>query len=258
MSPSTRPGRVLGRPGPRRAIAAGPSAGRRPGSRGAARRWSPGPAAGSRSRRAGESWWSARPGTGPAPPGPCNSAQPLMRAGALSAAGASRAGSTSAGGCAPGPGRVLVRPHHRRVRRDRPRPARPPDHSQRAAGPGSSPRSHPLTSGGAGYRRSSSSRTAPAGPATGTRPGSGRRSRRSPAGDHSTGAPAADEPAATAPAAPTPHPSGHAASAAPHPRRNPSGNTTKIYGTRPSAPPASSSRPSWPALVRGSRGGTAR
>jgi hypothetical protein len=36
-------------------------------------------------------------------------------------------------------------------------------------------------------------------------------------GDHSTGAPAADEPAATAPAAPIPHQSGHDAQAGHHP-----------------------------------------
>jgi hypothetical protein len=99
-----------------------------------------------------------------------------------------------------------------------------PHHTQHGAGPGSSPTSHHRTSGGAGYRRSSSSRTFPAGPATGTPPGSGRRSRRGPAGDHSTGAPAADAQAATAPAAPTPHRSGHAVSGDPHPRPNPSGD----------------------------------
>jgi hypothetical protein len=89
-----------------------------------------------------------------------------------------------------------------------PRPSTPglrPHQPRHAAGPGSSPRSHPRTSAGAGYRPSSSSRTAPAGPATGTPPWSGRRSHRSPAGDHSTGAPAADEQAVTASAAPTPH-----------------------------------------------------
>jgi hypothetical protein len=103
-----------------------------------------------------------------------------------------------------------------------PRPSTPclaPHHSQRGAGPGSSPRSRPPTSGDAGYRQFSSSRTVPADPATGIPPGSGRRPRRSPAGDHSTGAPAADAQAATAPAAPTLHRSGHAASAGPHPRR---------------------------------------
>jgi hypothetical protein len=108
-----------------------------------------------------------------------------------------------------------------------PRPSTPgprPDHTRPAAGPGSSPRSHPQTSGDAGYRRSSSSRTAPADPATDRPYGSGGRSRRSPAGDHSTGAPAADAPAAAAPAAPTHHQSGHAASACPHPPGNQSGN----------------------------------
>ena len=50
-------------------------------------------------------------------------------------------------------------------------PCPPPHHTRRAAGPGSSPRSRPLTSGDAGYTRSSSSRTAPADPATGTPPG---------------------------------------------------------------------------------------
>jgi hypothetical protein len=103
-------------------------------------------------------------------------------------------------------------------------PARRPHRTRPAAGPGSSPRSRPRTSGDAGYRPSSSSRNALAGPATGTRSGSGRRSRRSPAGDHSTGAPAAAARAAKAPAAPTHHQSGHAASTAPHPPGNQSGN----------------------------------
>ena len=45
-------------------------------------------------------WSCYRAGVGLTPPGSCNSAQPLMRAGTLSAAAAaSRAGSTSAGGC---------------------------------------------------------------------------------------------------------------------------------------------------------------
>ena len=102
--------------------------------------------------------------------------------------------------------------------------ATPPGRDNCHRTPGSSPTSHPQTSGDAGYRRSSSSRTAPAGPATGRPYGSGGRSRRSPAGDHSTGAPAADAPAAAAPAAPTHHRSGHAASACPHPPGHPSGN----------------------------------
>ena len=80
-----------------------------------------------------------------------------------------------------------------------------PHRTQRAAGPGSSPRSRSRTSGGAGYRQSSSCRSIPAGHATGTQSGSGRRSRSSPAADHSTGAPAADAGAAAAPAAPIPH-----------------------------------------------------
>jgi hypothetical protein len=57
-------------------------------------------------------------------------------------------------------------------------------------------------------------------------PGSGRKSRRSPAGDHSTGAPAPGEQVAAAPAAPTPHQSDRVASAGHHPRRHPSGNDT--------------------------------
>ena len=104
------------------------------------------------------------------------------------------------------PCRVDVRRRLRAARRRRagapgppwhpPRPSTPcppPHHSRSAAGPGSSPRSRPLTSGDAGCRRSSSSRTAPADPATGTRPGPGGTPRRSPPGDHSTGAPAADD-----------------------------------------------------------------
>src|SRR6266566_674013 len=89
-----------------------------------------------------------------------------------------------------------------------PRPSTPgprPHRTRPAAGPGSSPRSRPRTSGDAGYRPSSSSRTVPEGPATGTPYGSGRKLRRSPAGDHSTGAPAADAAAAAVLAAPTPH-----------------------------------------------------
>ena len=173
-------------------------------------------------RRAGGSCWSARPGTGLRSPGSCNSAQPLRRAGALSAAGASRAGSTSAGGWRRAPAACwwARTPWHR------PRPSSSPCASSQPARSASRifSQSHQPTSGDAGYRRSSSSRTAPAGPATGTPPGSGKRSRPSPAGDHSTGAPAADVQAATAPAAPTPHRSGHAVSAGPHPRRNPTGN----------------------------------
>ena len=64
-----------------------------------------------------------------------------------------------------------------------PRP--PPGRTRPAAHPGPAPRFRPRTSGDAGYTRSSSSRTAPAGPATGTRPSSGGRSRPSSAGDHS-------------------------------------------------------------------------
>ena len=68
------------------------------------------------------------------------------------------------------PGGVLVRPHHRGIGADG--PAFPSASSQPAAArPGSSPRSHRVTSGDAGYRRSSSSRTPPADPATGSRPG---------------------------------------------------------------------------------------
>ena len=183
----------------------------------------PGQRRGTQSRRADESCWSGRPGTGPTPPGSCNSAQPLRRAGALSAAGASRAGPTSAGGWRRAPAACwCARTTVASAATVHPRPA--PHRNPPAAGPGSSPRSHPLTSGDAGYRPSSSSRTAPADPATGTPSGSGTRSRRSPPGGHSTGAPAADAQAAAAPAAPTPHQSGHASSADHHPRGNPTGN----------------------------------
>jgi hypothetical protein len=56
-------------------------------------------------------------------------------------------------------------------------PGRWPRRTRPSAGPGSSPRSRLRTSGDAGYRRSSSSRTALAGPATGLPSGSGGRSR---------------------------------------------------------------------------------
>lgn len=61
-----------------------------------------------------------------------------------------------------------------------PRPSTPgprPDRTRPAADPGSSPTSHHRTSGDAGYKPSSSSRTAPADPATGRPSGSGGRSR---------------------------------------------------------------------------------
>src|SRR5262249_3042563 len=99
-----------------------------------------------------------------------------------------------------------------------PPPPRGPHRPHRAAGPGSPPRPRPPPPGGAVYPPSSRPRTAPAGPATGIPSGSGRTPRRSPAGDHSTAAPAWDAPAATAPAAPTPHRSGHVVSAGPLPR----------------------------------------
>src|SRR5512140_623983 len=98
-------------------------------------------------------------------------------------------------------------------RRSPPSPCPRPHHSQPAAGPGSWPRSHPATSGDAGYRPSSNAQTPPADHATGTPPGSGRRSRRSPSGDRPTGHPAADPRARTPAGAPTPHQSGHGDSA---------------------------------------------
>src|SRR6266566_165805 len=63
-------------PGTAARSSAGPSAGRRPANRGAARRWSGGPAAGIPNLPAGGSCWSARPGTGPAPPGPVTPRRP--------------------------------------------------------------------------------------------------------------------------------------------------------------------------------------
>src|SRR6266487_2285874 len=84
-----------------------------------------------------------------------------------------------------------------------------PHRNRPAARPGSAPRSRPATSGDAAHRRCSSSRTRPAGPATGTRSGSGTRCPRSPSGGHSSDAPAADAPATTAPACPTPHRTRH-------------------------------------------------
>src|ERR1019366_3248737 len=75
-----------------------------------------------------------------------------------------------------------------------PRPHRSPP----AAGPGSSPTSRPATSGDAARRRSSCSRTHPAGSPTG-----------SPPGDRSPGARDANAPAIPASAAPIPHPAGH-------------------------------------------------
>ena len=125
---------------------------------------------------------------------------------------------------APRPGRVLMGPHRPWHRPPPPSPGHALHRTRPAARSGSFPRSRQRTSGDAGYRPCSSSRTAPADPATGTRPGPGGTPHRSPAGDHSTDAPAADDGAATAPAAPTPHRSDHAASAGPHPRPNPTGN----------------------------------
>jgi hypothetical protein len=94
----------------------------------------------------------------------------------------------------------------------RPRRTRP------ARRPGPAPRSRPATSGDAAHRRCSSSRTPRAGPATGTRSGSGTRSPRSPPGGYSSDAPAADAPATAAPACPTAYRSGHDDSAD-HPPR---------------------------------------
>ena len=218
LSPSTRPGLVRGRPGHRRAIFSPPISGARPGNRGAARHWSPAIAADTRNRPAGGSCWSARPWTGPAPPGP------VTRPRTGDAAGRSARPAP----VAPGP--------HRRAGRARRAPAacwcaRTTVASAATVHARPSASSHPARSRSRiisqapspDQRRcrlspSSNSRKAPAGRATGTRSGSGRRSRRSPAGDHSTGAPAADEQAVTAPAAPIPHQSGHDALTGPHPR----------------------------------------
>src|ERR1039458_2960907 len=122
----------------------------------------------------------------------------------------------------PRPGRVLVRPDHRRVRRDRPRlplrritadPQRVHDLLPRTVTwPAAMPAIHRLPVPGPLPNvpppvnpPPSSPRPAPPAPATGTPPGPGGTLRRSPPGGHCTGAPAADDPAAKAPAAPTPH-----------------------------------------------------
>ena len=139
------------------------------------------PAAG---RRAGEPWWSARPGpaqrlpvlaglAGSVPAGGvlvirCS---PPCAPGRSAAATASRSGSMSpAAHAAPRPRAGAPGPPSHPPPPSTPCP--PPHHTRPAARPGSSPTSRPLTSGDAGYTRSSSSRTAPAGPATGTPPGS--------------------------------------------------------------------------------------
>ena len=158
-----------------------------------------------------------------------------MRAGALSAAAASRAGSTSAGGACRAPAACwCARTIVASAATAHALPCRLVAASPQA-GPGSSPRSRPLTSGDAGYTRSSSYRTAPGGPATGIPSGRGRTPRRSPAGDHSTDAPAADDAAAKAPAGTTPHHSRscrliRSSSTAQSKRKQ----STKIYRTRPS------------------------
>ena len=88
----------------------------------------------------------------------------------------------------PGSGRVLVRADHGGIGAEGPVRA----FGLVAPGPepsGSSARSRPVTSGDAGYRRSSSARTPRAGHATGSRSGSGTRSRSPHAGDRTTGAP---------------------------------------------------------------------
>ena len=101
-----------------------------------------------RSRPAGGSCWSARPATGPAPPGSCHSAVPLARTGALSCAwSAAPDPHQPAAGAAPRPTcRAPAPPSHP------PRPSTPgprPDRTRSAADPGSSPRSHRRTSGDA-------------------------------------------------------------------------------------------------------------
>src|SRR5262249_61539706 len=85
-------------------------------------------------------------------------------------------------------------------------PRAQPHRTRPAARPGSSPSSHPATSGDAAHKRCSSSQTPPAGPATGTPSGRGTRSPRSPSGGRSTGDPDADAAATAAPACPTAHP----------------------------------------------------
>lgn len=83
-----------------------------------------------------------------------------------------KASGVTAGRRRAGPGRVLMGPHDRRVDPARPVLAPRPGHSPPATHPGSSPRYRPVTSGDAGYRRSSSSRNTRADPATANPSGS--------------------------------------------------------------------------------------
>ena len=205
MSPSTRPGRVRGRPA-RRAIVSLAMRDRKARDRGAARRWSPGPAVGTGHRRAGAPWRSARPGTGPAPPflsfvvapdadrvAQHRYRQP-RRVNVLG--GVSRAPAACCARGSPCIGRDRPR---RALRLVTPRPQHTQDFSHV---PSPDQRRCRHTPSSSSYRS--------AGPATGTPPGSGTRSRQSPSGGHSTGAPAGDGRASAAPAAATPHRSAHA------------------------------------------------
>ncbi len=214
MSARIWPALVLGRPGPRRAILSRSISGMK-----ARETWRC-PAlvtrasGGTRRPRGGGPWCSARRGTGPAPPAPsacpassrrpadpCHPAQPPVRAGALSTATARRPGGMSFGGSCRAPAACwCARTTVASAATVHALPSAASHPARKASR--TSPTSRPRTSGDAGCTRSSSSRIAPAGPATGSRPGSGGRSRRSPAGDHSAGAPAADERAAAVPAAP--------------------------------------------------------
>jgi hypothetical protein len=107
-----------------------------------------------------------------------------------------------------GPGGVLVRPHHGGIGADR--PVLPLGFIAPSPQPAQdSPTSRPATSGDAGYRRSSSSRTHQASHATGSPSGSGRRSRRSPSGDYSTAGLAGHRQASSAAAAAIPYLLGH-------------------------------------------------
>ena len=238
--PRARPGdlELIRRPGPR------------PASRAAARRWSDLPGQQRAHRRSASRWILLV-----SPPRDRPSASRFLSFGLCPSRGPGRSAAPSpaapdphqpAAGAAPRPhaGAPAPRSHP-------PRPSAPgprPDRTRPAAGPRiisqvPSPDQRRCRS----YKPSSSSRTAPADPATGS-------PRTGPVEDpvnHQPviippGAPAADARAAAAPAAPTHHRSGHAASACtsstrPSKRKRP----TKIYGTRPSRVPDPAGR-SWP------------
>ena len=110
--------------GPGARSPADPSEGRKPASRAAARRWSAAPAAGTPGQPAGGSCWSANPATGPAPPRFLSFA-PAPEAHRGAQRSRRQPHRIDIGRrIMPGPGRMLMCPHHCRVRCHRPRGAR--------------------------------------------------------------------------------------------------------------------------------------